>query len=134
MRHEARPAQFHAILLALRWWPMKRRNFLSGFLAAPLALKARLARLFARKPVEPCGAPIFGGRVLGDLQRRESEEEKRITMNMFSLLAAGQDEALEDGFASLSRLKLDWQPARTPTAYCSLPRGHKGPHVLLNLS
>ena len=47
---------------------MKRRNFLSGLMAAPLALKARLVRFFARKPTgtkdavpatELCGAPIF---------------------------------------------------------------------------
>lgn len=30
---------------------MKRRNFLSGLLAAPLALKARLLRFAAREPV-----------------------------------------------------------------------------------
>lgn len=55
---------------------MKRRNFLSGLLAVPLALKARLARFFGRpdlsgsagiprndpKPVELCKAPI--GRVV----------------------------------------------------------------------
>ena len=37
---------------------MKRRNLLSGLLAAPLALKARLARFFERKPVELCNGPI----------------------------------------------------------------------------
>jgi hypothetical protein len=39
---------------------MKRRNFLSGLMAAPLTLKARLAQLFVRKPIESCGIAIFG--------------------------------------------------------------------------
>ena len=40
---------------------MKRRNFLSGLMASPLALKARVLALFARKPVEPCDVPILRG-------------------------------------------------------------------------
>jgi len=39
---------------------MKRRNFLSGLMAAPVALKARLAQFFVRKPVESCGIAVFG--------------------------------------------------------------------------
>jgi len=34
-------------------------HFLSGLLAAPLALKARLARFFLRKPGELCGAALI---------------------------------------------------------------------------
>jgi len=37
---------------------MKRRNFLSGLPATPLALKARFLALFQKRPVELCGAPI----------------------------------------------------------------------------
>ena len=62
---------------------MKRRNFLSGLMAAPLALKARVLALFQRRPVELCGAPVLG-----------------------------------------------CQPDRL-LLFCSLPRGHKGPHALL---
>ena len=37
---------------------MKRRNFLSGFFAAPLALKARLIGLFRQTPVTPQLTPL----------------------------------------------------------------------------
>ena len=40
---------------------MKRRNFLSGLMAAPLALKARFLGSFARKPIEQCGARLVWG-------------------------------------------------------------------------
>lgn len=74
--------------------PMKRRNFFSGLLAAPLALKARLAQFFGRKPVELCSAPIWNRMVW-------ARGPVRPNSNLAS-------------------------------AHCSLPRGHKGPHVLLN--
>jgi hypothetical protein len=48
---------------------MKRRNFLSGLMAAPLAVKARLARFFVpTRCVERCGAPILQGFVLNTYQ------------------------------------------------------------------
>ena len=47
--------------------PMIRRNFLSGLLAAPLALKARFVQLFGQSPVNPCAAPRF---MLTDRQRQ----------------------------------------------------------------
>ena len=77
---------------------MKRRNFLSGLLAAPLALKARLARFFGRRPpVELCGAGFFGpGRYEHYMLTPRQEQ-------LVQLLAE---------------------------ARCSLPRGHKGPHVM----
>ena len=123
---------------------MKRRNFLSGLLAAPLALKARFlafkARFFARKPVEPCGGLIFEGCLIGGSYREEQKVRER--MKLFSaehddpltLLAAGQpaEVVLAPWRKFVEELKSDWQPVRTQPIFCSLPRGHKGPHVLLN--
>ena len=39
---------------------MRRRNFLAGLMAAPVAVEARFLAFFARKPVEHCDAAIFG--------------------------------------------------------------------------
>ena len=46
---------------------MKRRDFLSGLLAAPFAWKARLVQLFGQSPVNPCAAPRL---MLTDRQRQ----------------------------------------------------------------
>ena len=115
---------------------MKRRNFVSGLLAAPLALKARLARFFAckpaeRKPVEFCGAAIFGcggpfcetptasnPKDFGRVQRKawaticaearqESEREKLPGMKLLNSLARAQN--LRVAFASLGII--NYQPA-----------------------
>jgi len=109
---------------------MKRRNFLSGLLAAPLALKARIARFFARKPVELCGAPIFGGFVIGgsyQLSRNQS-------LATLQLLAEGKPmKEIADGWkVEIASRKAAWLPTRCQPVCCSLPRGHKSPHILLN--
>jgi len=101
---------------------MKRRNFLSGLMASPLALKARLARFFVqffggKRPVELCRAPVFGP--------LRSERRKFLHKDPLSLLAAGQPS--EVAFASRSY----YRPVRR-AAQCSLPLGHTGPHMLLN--
>jgi len=99
---------------------MKRRNFLSVLFAAPLALKARLARLFARKPVEPCGAPILdlvGPEPYNDHQR--SSEPDPFELQFLAKIKSEQETARREG--------------KLPP-HCSLLRGHKGPHVLLNLN
>lgn len=83
---------------------MKRRNFLSSLLAAPLALKARLAQFFVRKR-EPCGAPIL------PVQPKPHVARQREILQML----AG-----------------DSRTAPKPLLFCSLPRGHKGPHTLAN--
>ena len=103
----------------LRGATMKRRNFLSGLLAGPLALKARLARFFGRKPVELCNAPI-GNRVMWNRADPESPEGQH------SLYMSEALEALPDAFRSQG-INLDGY-----SAPCCLRRGHKGPHVLLN--
>jgi hypothetical protein len=110
---------------------MKRRNFLSGLFAAPLALKARFAQFFVRKPVESCGIAIFSGlgpKVPGYYQPFPN----------LQLLAQGK--SLKE--ASGPPIKIPPPRARQllerrmgtvyPTARCSLPRGHNGPHGLLN--
>ena len=89
---------------------MKRRNFLSGLLAAPLALKTRLARFVERKPVQVCNAPI--GRV--ELRRQP-------------VPSSGVDVlALMRGQSIPTRLVPVFMGL---AALCTLPRGHKGPHV-----
>jgi len=114
---------------------MKRRNFLSGLLGAPLALKARLARFFARKrlPVE-LGVPIFGSFVIGDSEIRQSCVDPQHNQDFMTALAAG--ESGHSLRAALSREAASWkadnEPARSQPVRCSLPRGHKGPHMLLN--
>jgi len=113
---------------------MKRRNFLSGLMAAPLAVKARLARFFARKhpPVEPCGAPILGGFALGDFVIGDSDYralERGLGADVDAALRAGDLAKVAATFASF---KSDFQPDRSHLAHCSLLRGHKGQHMLLN--
>ena len=98
---------------------MKRRNFLSGLLAAPLALKARLARFFGRKPAELCNAPV-GNHVLRLQRDLPLPKNGRALMRM---MRAGSTPDYTDS-VKLSRNFL--------SVHCSLPRGHKGPHVLLN--
>ena len=85
---------------------MKRRNFLSGLLAAPLALKARLARFFGRKPVEPCSVPMWDG--------------FRPARQLLQLMA---------GSKSINEIAVFKVIGK---AHCSLPLGHKGPHAFLN--
>ena len=103
---------------------MKRRNFPSGLMAAPLALKARIAQFFVRKPVEPCGAPIFG-----ELSAARPQQ-------VVQLLAEGKslkEVALLLGVAPrpVAPLTVAFHPVHCAPAHCSLPCGHKGPHVLL---
>jgi len=85
---------------------MKLRNFLSGVLASPLALKARFLALFRKRPVELCGALVLGGGPVGTLP-----SDPRLPRHLQHLFP------LND---------------REPPFYCSLPRGHKGPHMLVN--
>src|SRR5215472_11478246 len=106
---------------------MKRRNFLSGLLAAPLAVKARLARLFVRKPAEPCGAPILPGFVLNTYQPSCILSLTARQREIVHLLAEGK--SLKE---IAGRSKIESRPPHCEPILCSLPRGHKGPHVLLN--
>lgn len=127
---------------------MKRRNFLSGLLAAPLALKARLARFFGRKPVELCNAPIRKPvvRAQPDVRAHLTRLAEVFWKEGSSLSPEGQA-WVDKGVASASlpfrseRIEsrgclmvtgLDQPISNPPSAHCSLPRGHKGPHVLLN--
>lgn len=119
---------------------MKRRNFLSGLMAAPLALKARIVQLFARKPVEPCGALILGGpekpqpkpaRSWRSAARNQPGTPRQ--REVIELLAEGmsmREAAKAMGLNPVPRP--DCHRDRRPLLFCSLPRGHKGPHMLVN--
>ena len=104
---------------------MKRRNFLSGLMAAPLALKARFARFFVgKRPVERCGAPIFG------------EFSTARHQQFYQLLAEGKSvkqarDILKTAPLTVDPLTLAPRKAGLHDPGCSLPRGHKGPHGLL---
>jgi hypothetical protein len=95
---------------------MKRRNFISGLLSAPLALKARIAQFLVRtRCVEICGAPIFKPR-----QR-----------DVVQLLAEGK--SMKEAVATRRGASFKApHPARIPLLLCSLPCGHKPPHIWLN--
>ena len=112
---------------------MKRRNFLSSLLGAPLALKARWAQFFVRKPVELCGAPILNAPVHPPRTRAIIANQARI----MELMAPGIDEG--EAHRRILKLieaycKVDRHRVRKPFFYCSRPLGHKGPHMLLNPS
>jgi len=112
---------------------MKRRNFLSGLMAAPLAVKARVARFFVRTPVEPCSATIVEVPVDPPRPRALIAYEQRV----IQLMNQGK---IDDEEARRRVLKLrkavyrtaDRHITRRPLFRCSLPRGHKGPHMLVN--
>ena len=117
---------------------MKRRNFLSGLLAAPLALKARLARFFVRKPGELCGAALIHVLVPSPYQFSRNQSLRNRQSEILQLMAQGK---IDEGVASRQISKLNEEMSRAAArhrvrkplgCYCSLPRGHKGPHVLLN--
>ena len=99
---------------------MKRRNFLSGLLAAPLAVKAQLARFFVpTRCVERCGAELRGAPITFSTARQQQ---------VFQLLAKGK-----------SREAFDILKAAPPTRpftgpRCNRPLGHKGAHMLLNMN
>ena len=99
---------------------MKRRNFLSGLMAAPLALKARLAQFFVRKPVALCGAPMFGTFMLRAILRDPHPGEFPDPF-MLKLIRLARE--------ANKHPRVDRKPV-----HCSLPLGHKGPHALLNPS
>ena len=107
---------------------MKRRNFLSGLLAAPLAVKARVAQFFVRKPVESCGIAIFGG--------PHKVPEYYPSVPDLRLLAQGKSLKEATGprikIPPRARQELARRMTICPPIRCSLPRGHKGPHTLLN--
>ena len=146
---------------------MKRRNFLSGLLAAPLALKARLARFFGRpdlsgsagiprndpKPVELCNAPI--GKSVARVQPEAAQRQallERAKCLLGPALSMQPDvrpacQALVERWVSVSTpfrsqrtyhhgelflTGLDQPISNPPSFHCSLPRGHEGPHALLN--
>jgi|SRR5215469_6173507 len=105
---------------------MKRRNFLSGLMASPLALKARFARFFVRKrPVELCGAPT----IFSTLRQQQ----------LVQLLCEGKSlketaDLLKEAAVVLkvAPLTVELRTEASHPVHCSLPRGHNGPHVLLN--
>jgi|SRR5215472_3226239 len=121
---------------------MKQRNFLSGLMAAPLALKARILALFARKqlPVELCGAPIV------NVQRGKTgirspwgqafvDHWAATTPNPFTSPPGQFTQRVTHGRETYIT-SLD-QPFNDPTTSrlllppsCSRPRGHKGRHSL----
>jgi hypothetical protein len=126
---------------------MKRRNFLSGLLAAALALKARILALFQKRPVELCGAPIF----LGAAEQPEQPQPKPAQSwrgvplsaarnqtltsrqrEVVQLLAEGKSMKEAPGTLGVEPPTPARQPDRKPLLFCSLPRGHKGPHMLVN--
>ena len=73
---------------------MRRRNFLSGLMAAPLAVKARLAQFFARKglPVERCDAEIFGAFVIDDSHTRQSCVDRQHNNDFMTALVSGESD------------------------------------------
>ena len=119
---------------------MKRRGFISGLLAAPLAVKARLARLFVlKRPVALCGAPILGSFV-HDCQSQSQLARTMLTHNqsltarqreVVQLLAEGRS-LREAAGLKLAPRTVDCRTVREPLLFCSRPLGHKGPHMLLN--
>ena len=128
-----------ALHVALTFYAtMQRRNFLSGLMAAPLALKARFARFFVCKPAEPCGAPIFEGLVPNDsyeLARNQSISPRQ--RQVVQLLTEGKSlkevaDLLGVAPRPVAPLTVAFHPVHCAPARCSLPRGHKGPHMLLN--
>jgi len=95
---------------------MKRRNFLSGLLASPLALKARLLAFFDRKPFEHCSAPIL------PLWLARTRRQRQVV----ELLAEGKSMKEVAGVTVARRTVCN------PLLHCSLPLGHEGPHIWLN--
>lgn len=120
---------------------MKRRNFLSGLMAAPVAVKARLARFFVpARCVEHCGAAIFPAPMLPSPYQRIRNQSLRTRQGVvLRLLCAGK---IDEEVAHRRLLKLNEAMSRNaasepirgqPSRFrCSRPRGHKGPHALLN--
>jgi hypothetical protein len=110
---------------------MKRRNFLSGLMAAPLALKARFLDLFARKHVGPCGALIFGRLLPKVPEYYPPLPDLRILAQGKSLTEAmGPPIKIPPHIrrAAAQRMAKLYSVA----LHCSLPDGHKDPHMLLN--
>ena len=106
---------------------MKRRGFISGLLAAPLAFKARIAQFFVRKLVESCGFAIFGVPKI---------PESYQPLPNLPLLAQGKSLKEVTGPRVKIPPHIRQKLARRigtnySTARCSLPRGHKGPHAVL---
>src|SRR5215469_6193741 len=102
---------------------MKRSGFISGLLAGPLALKARLLASLRNRPVELCAAPIFDSRVTS-LTPRQRELIQRLSEGK----AAQVIEAAEAAGARDVTGRATSHPAYPS---CNRPRGHKGPHILL---
>ena len=112
---------------------MKRRNFLSGLLASPLALKARFLALFQKRPVELCGAPILEWSAAQPVQAtRQSLALTPRQREVVHLLAGGKSMKEVVGVLNLAPRTAACHSARKHIFYCSLPRGHKGPHMLVN--
>jgi hypothetical protein len=116
---------------------MKRSNFLSGLMAAPLALKARFLTLFHNRPVEPCGAPIlewYAQQPVHNQPRNQSLTRRQ--REVIQLLAEGKSMKEAAGGLNLNLVPrtagLTCRTARKHIFYCSLPHGHKGPHMLVN--
>jgi hypothetical protein len=115
---------------------MKRGNFVSGLLAAPLALKARMLALFQKRPIELCGAPI-GNLVL----RGKTEIHSPLGQALIDRWAATTPNPFTSPRGKFSQRRqfgratyitgLDQPFSDQPAAYCSRPRGHNGPHALL---
>ena len=111
---------------------MKRRNFLSGLMAAPLALKARIARFFAGKrlPVELCGAELCGTPTIVATARQQQLVQllaKGKSMREAFNIMEGAPHTMPITLAPLKPRKTAFHGPR-----CSRPLGHKGPHMLLN--
>ena len=106
---------------------MKRRNFVSGLLAAPLALKARFLALFRKRPVELCVAPMryvepCGAAIFGSFMPKASYDYRH---------SGGP---LSPQMRRVVQLLTEKKPRTVDLnpVHCSLPRGHEGPHMLLN--
>ena len=118
---------------------MERRNFLSGLMAAPLALKARFLALFQKRPVQPCGAPIWRGFRLPCIYELSCNRSLWIRKGeILKLLCAGKidEEVASRQFSELNEAisrNTDSHPIPVEAPFhCSRPLGHKGPHIQLN--
>ena len=122
---------------------MKRRNFLSGLFAAPLALKARVLAFLGRKP-EPCGALILEAPEQSQPQPARSRPSAASNQSLtprsltarqrevVQLLAEGKSMKEVADALGVAPRTVDCGTARKSLFFCSLPRGHKGPHMLVN--
>ena len=114
---------------------MKRRNFISGVLASPLALKARFLALFQKRPVELCGATVLEWSAAQAVQPARGQSLTPRQREVVQLLSEGKSMKEAAAVLKPTPRTVARRTDRKHVFYCSLPRGHKGPHtriILLN--